>query len=141
MNGTDDMEFAGGRYFLIRDKKGNLKVYDTKKKTIKTIGNKSIRKIINTDGYWYYLTCSKPNAKTKSYKVMRIAENGKGKAKQIAAFKTKYHYDDVVGFTSERIFFLKDESYSMEYNFAKKKMIKRKDQDVWYYIGNYNAFS
>ncbi len=141
MNGTDDMEFAGGRYFLIRDKKGNLKVYDTKKKTIKTIGNKSIRKIINTDGYWYYLTCSKPNAKTKSYKVMRIAENGKGSAKKIAAFKTKYHYDDVVGFTSERIFFLKDESYSMEYNFAKKKMIKRKDQDVWYYIGNYSAFS
>ncbi len=141
MNGSYDPEDCSGRYFLIKDKKGNIKIYDTKKKKIvKTIGGKAIRKVINEDGYWYYLTCSKPNAKTKSYKVMKIAENGKGKAKKIAAFKTKYHYDNVVGFTTDSLFFLKEEDYSMEYNFAKKKMIKRKDQDVWYYITNSNAY-
>ncbi len=140
MVGTKDEAFAGSRYIPLRDKKKNLYIYDVKKSKFKKLGSKAIREINYIDGYWYYVNCAKPSAKTKKYIIYKRVASLAKKAKKVASFSCKYTTDDLMGFTNKSAFFMHSDKYSMEYRYAKKKFIKRKEMDVWYYIRNNMRF-
>ena len=124
---------VSGRYFMVEKKNGTKYVFNTKKKSLKKVGGKSIRAYTKINGYWYYVTCSRSGSKTK-FKVYRKKETGKGKAKCLASFSAKFTGDDIMEITDRGIFFMAGEKLSKEYRYAKKKFINHKEMDVWYYV-------
>lgn len=137
-----DQTNVSGRYFLVRDKYRNLRVYDTKDKKLRKLSGKYCKCATPINGYWYYVTSAKSGS-TRVYRVWRKKLSGAGTAKRIAYFKKSYKPDTILELTDKGLFFLResdDATYTMEYRFAKKKFIKHKDQDVWYYIGKNQQF-
>ena len=134
LTGPMDGSYVSGRYCLVKDKSGNYKIYDTKGKTMKKLAGSSLKRVNYIGGKWYYVTSSKSGS-TYNYKVFTRAESGSGTSKKIAAFSKKYKPDDIIEITNKGVFFLVNDDYSMEYVFSTKKTVKRKDRDVWYYIG------
>ncbi|MBR6472348.1 MAG: hypothetical protein IKS99_01290 [Firmicutes bacterium] len=132
--GAIEPYIVSGRYFIMTNKSGTRYIYDIKKKSLKKLADKTLRRYTKIDGYWYYVTCSNPSASTKTFKVWKRVENGSKKAKRIAKFTAKYTYDDLMELTDKGAVFLVNDNYSKEYSYSKKKFIKRKDKDVWYYI-------
>ena len=132
--------YASGRYFPYQNKKGAVKIYDTKTGKSKSLAS-GIKYIIHEDGFWYYLKCKKTKASKKTYTVYRKNENGSGSTKKICTFKAKYHPDEIIEMDSKSVTFFGSGKYAKEYNIKKKKMITRKDKDMWYFVNKQMFYS
>lgn len=137
-----DHSYVSGRYFLVQDKSKNVKVLDTKDKSVRKLSGKYCKAANAIDDYWYYVTSSKSGS-TRNYNVWRKKISGAGTAKKIAGFKKNYPTDQIIELTAKGLFFFRDssgEGYTMEYVFAKKKLVKLASRDVWYYINKNMRF-
>ena len=132
--------YASGRFFPYQNKKGAVKIYDTKTGKSKSLSS-GVKYIVHEDGYWYFLKCKKKKGSKRTFTVYRKADSGVGSAKKICTFKAKYTPDDIMEMNHASVTFFGSGKYSKEYNFKKKKLITRKDKDMWYYVNKEMFYS